>query len=87
MQEIEMGGRHVQIEFAAVPQRNGGKLIVEMTDEREISSIAPEWEGHALIKRTDSRRPGVEETYSGYTQLLAVQKMGGGVVRVTLGQA
>lgn len=53
---------------------NGGRVMVELKDDRPISEIAADFEGSQTLTKTDARKPGVEEVYTGYTQIVSVSR-------------
>ena len=67
------------------PLRGTNQLMIDMKDGRRISEIAQDFEGVDRIVKTDERR-GVEESYTGYTQLEGiVRENATGTVRITMG--
>lgn len=55
------------------PDHNG-RVMIELKDDRPLAEVAADFEGVKTLIKTDARKPGVEEIYTGYTQLIAVSR-------------
>ena len=75
----------VEIEFISSTARAGAQIIIELIDSRPLSEIAGMFEDRPKIVRTDSVRPEIETTYTGYTELIDIRRnQADGSVRLTL---
>ena len=64
------------------PIQDASKLLLAMEDSRDISQIAPEFEGLTSVQRFDEYQG--DKTYDGYTALLGITRYNGVVVQITL---
>ena len=77
-------GKTFDVNWIWWPLRGTAQLMIDMEDVRTISEIALDFEGVDRIVKTDERR-GVEESYTGYTQLVGViRERTTGTVRNTM---
>ena len=78
-------GKTFDVEFIGDLIRNGSRVMIELKDDRALSSIASDFEGVDAITKTDSARPNVKEVFEWFTQLVSIQRnMAAGTVRITL---
>ena len=75
----------VEIEFISSVARVGDQIVIELIDSRPLSEIAGMFEDRQKLTRTDSIRPEIETTYTGYTELIDIRRnQANGSVRLTL---
>lgn len=75
----------VEIESVSALMSNGKLVVIELIDSRPLSEIADMFEDRPKLVRTDSIRPEIETTYTGYTELISIQRnQEYGSVRLTL---
>lgn len=66
------------------PEQNG-RVMIELEDARPLSEIAADFDGVETLVKTDEKKPGVEEVYSGFTELIIASKDNYvGVTRLTM---
>ena len=75
----------VEIEFISSANRVGNQIVIELIDNRPLSEIAEQFEDRPEVVRTDSIRPEISTTYTGYTELIDIRRnQADGSVRLTL---
>lgn len=77
-------GKTLDVNWAFGPTGESGSLMIELPDNRLLSEIAADFEGNRKIEKTDEKKPGVTETYEGFTELAAIQRNKNGSVFVKL---
>ena len=76
---------NVEIESISALMREGRQIVIELIDKRPLSEIADMFEDRPKLVRTDSVRPEIETTYTGYTELIDIRRnQADGSVRLTL---
>lgn len=76
---------NVEIESISALMREGRQIVIELIDSRPLSEIADMFEDRPKLVRTDSVRPEIETTYTGYTELIDIRRnQTDGSVRLTL---
>lgn len=53
---------------------SNGRVMIELKDDRPLAEIAADFEGVKTLTKTDAKKPGIEEVYTGYTNLIAVSR-------------
>lgn len=56
------------------PAHGGDRIMIETDDARPIHEIAAAFDGVQTLEKTDEKKPGVKEVYSGYTRLICVSR-------------
>lgn len=86
VQILDVGdGVKREIEFINSAAMARNQIMIELIDERPLSVIASEFEGRERLVRTDNIRPDIETMYTGYTDLVSIQRNTmSGSVRITL---
>lgn len=78
-------GKTFEINFIWPMNRDGGRLMIELADDRPMAQIAQDFDGIETIEKTDEKKPGVKEVYEGYTSLVMMSRENyEGVIRLTL---
>lgn len=70
---LDLGGKSYEVEFIGTVGTSG-QIVIELVDERNLSDIAADFEGIAKISRTDTQRPEIVTTYTGYTELIEIRR-------------
>ena len=82
---LDLGGKSYEIEFISTAAYAGNQIVIELMDDQPLSQIAADFEGRETITRTDTIRPEITTTYSGYTELIDIRRnQANGSVRLTL---
>ena len=85
VQMLDLGGKSLEVEFISSTSYASNQITIELDDNRLLSQIAADFEGCETIKRTDTIRPEITTTYSGYTELIDIRRsQANGSVRLTL---
>lgn len=85
MQIMTNDGKFFEIIFIGSLMRDGGRVVIEMKDDRALSEIAADFENRETITKTDSAKPNVQEVYRNFTKLVGIQRnKAAGTVRLTL---
>lgn len=77
-------GKTLDVNWAFGPTDESGSLMIELADNRHLSEIAADFEDNHKIEKTDETKPGVTETYEGFTELVTIQRNKNGSVLVKL---
>lgn len=54
--------------------RGGDRIMIETDDTMPIHEIAAAFDGVQTLEKTDEKKPGIKEVYSGYTRLICVSR-------------
>ena len=85
MQITTSKGKTFDVRFIGTLLRNGGRMMIELADDRPLWEIAEDFDGLSAVTKTDDMKPGVKEVYEGFTQLVGIQRnKGNGTVLLTL---
>lgn len=78
-------GKRFDVNYIWGPMRGTDQIMIDMPEARGVAEVAADFEGVASITKTDPRRPGVTETYAGYSEIASiVRERATGTVRITL---
>lgn len=78
-------GKEFNVNYIWGPLRGTNQIMIDMPDERGIEEVAADFAGVLWIVKTEERRPGITETYEGYTEIASViRERATGTVRITL---
>lgn len=78
-------GKTFDVNFIWPTNRDGGRLMIELVDDRPLAEIASDFDGNATIEKTDEKKPGVKEVFEGFNRLVLMSRENyEGVIRLTL---
>lgn len=78
-------GKTFDINYIWPTMRNGEKLMIELEDDRPMTQIADDFDGIEVFEKTDKKKPGVKEVFTGFTRLVNMSRENyEGVIRLTL---
>lgn len=78
-------GKTIDIKWIFASSRGGAGVMIELEDTMTFAQYAEEFDGAQTITKTDEKKPGIEETYTGYTKLVSISRDNAeGVVRIIL---
>lgn len=78
-------GKTLDINWVVTTSRGGESVMIELEDTMTFAQYAEAFDGAQTITKTDEKKPGVTETYTGYTRLASISRDNAeGVVRIVL---
>jgi hypothetical protein len=78
-------GKEFEIQIICNALRNMNRVMIVLEDDRQLPEIAADFDGLETFTKTDENKPGVEEVYKGYSNLVGVSRnTADGTVRLML---
>lgn len=87
--QIKSGGKMHKARWIFPAERAGKmRLMVALETEKTLAQIAQDFDGAAVIEKSEENKPGIVERFEGFTRLMIISRENeDGLTILTLGRA